>query len=363
MPQYKNLVFKGGGVRGAAYLGAIKYLYDNGLMRSAERVAGTSAGAITAAVLALNFQDFKELKTVADSLDYRRVPAEGDLKEEDAGLVGRRLSARLQSHGLFKNLQCSIRLVQEKGWYSSDYLYQWLRTVIAQSFSVVKEAYSFRDFQNTAIHKDKRAFLALYVTGTDISNRKSRVFSYETTPEMEVALAVRISMSIPLFFEAIPFGYPGTQGLQYFADGGLMWNYPIELFDEARFGRRMAKGVNAESLGFFLYTSPQTLKYKEIKGLADYIGALFETLNQVQDQLIPFREKNKGRTVFIDDQAVPMTHFDIQTGDETYTKLFDSGYRATKEFFSDKSNWDIFVHRLQSRLGWGRDREEEDKTP
>jgi len=196
MPQYKNLIFKGGGVRGAAYVGAIRYLYENRLMRSVQRVAGTSAGAITAAVLALNFQDFTELKTVADSLDYRKVPAEGDLKDEDAGLLGKRLSARLQSHGLFKNLQCSIRLVQEKGWYSSDYLYQWLRATIAGRFSAAKEAYTFRDFRDVAIHRDKRAFLDLYVTGTDISNRKSRVFSYETTPDMEVALAVRISLRV-----------------------------------------------------------------------------------------------------------------------------------------------------------------------
>jgi len=40
------------------------------------------------------------------------------------------------------------------------------------------------------------------ITGTDISNRTVRVFSLESTPDMEVALAVRISMSIPLFFTA-----------------------------------------------------------------------------------------------------------------------------------------------------------------
>ncbi|MDD3981312.1 MAG: patatin-like phospholipase family protein [Spirochaetia bacterium] len=363
MPQYKNLVFKGGGVRGAAYLGALKYLYENRLMRTVERVAGSSVGAITAAVLALNFKDFTELKAIADSLDYRRVPAEGDLKNEDEGLVGKRLAARLQTHGLFKNLQCSIRLVQEKGWYSSDYMYQWLRSVIAARFSTAKEAYTFRDFRDSSIHRDTRSFLDLYVTGTDISNRKSRVFSFDTTPDMEVALAVRISMSIPLFFEAIPFEYPGTQGSQYFADGGLMWNYPIELFDQAKYGRRMMQQVNAESLGFFLYESPQTIRHKEIKGLVDYLGALFETLNEVQDQLVPFREKNMGRTVFIDDQGVPMTQFEIEVGDETYSKLFDSGYRATREFFSNQSSWDVFVHRLQSRLGWGRDRMESGEAP
>jgi len=32
MARYRNLVFKGGGVRGIAYLGALKYLYEHGLM-------------------------------------------------------------------------------------------------------------------------------------------------------------------------------------------------------------------------------------------------------------------------------------------------------------------------------------------
>ncbi|KFO67772.1 phospholipase, partial [Smithella sp. SCADC] len=54
MAHYRNLVFKGGGVRGIAYLGALQYLYEHNYMQHVERVAGTSAGAITALATALN---------------------------------------------------------------------------------------------------------------------------------------------------------------------------------------------------------------------------------------------------------------------------------------------------------------------
>jgi len=51
----KNLVFEGAGVRGIAYAGAIKELENNKLISQIEKVGGTSAGAITAMMLALGY--------------------------------------------------------------------------------------------------------------------------------------------------------------------------------------------------------------------------------------------------------------------------------------------------------------------
>lgn len=365
MPSYKNLVFKGGGVRGIAYVGALKYLYDNGLTRSLERVAGTSAGAITALVLALNPESFSEIKRIADSLDYRKVPSEGEKSEQgEQGAKGSQgeggsalaraaqLWQKSQSLGIVKNLQCTLRLVQDKGWYSSDYFYDWLREVIASRFSVDKKIFTFADFADPSIHKGGRPFFDLYVTGTDISNRTSRLFSAETTPDMEVALAVRISMSIPLFFEAVPYQYPGTERPQIYADGGVMLNYPLSVFDDQKYCRRLDRGMNPETLGFFLYSSPDATEYKEVKGMVDYISALFESLLLVQERLVLYGEKNKGRTIFINDEGIPSTDFDLAPGDEKYAKLFDSGYRAAAEFFDHNANWDLMLNRLQKRFGW-----------
>ena len=50
---FKNLVFEGGGVKGIAYIGAIEALDQAGALNQIERVAGTSAGAITAMLMSL----------------------------------------------------------------------------------------------------------------------------------------------------------------------------------------------------------------------------------------------------------------------------------------------------------------------
>ena len=44
--QFKNLVFEGGGVKGAAYVGAMQALDEAGVLDNIERICGTSAGAI-----------------------------------------------------------------------------------------------------------------------------------------------------------------------------------------------------------------------------------------------------------------------------------------------------------------------------
>ncbi|HWP69407.1 MAG TPA: patatin-like phospholipase family protein, partial [Rectinemataceae bacterium] len=290
---------------------------------------------------------------ISDSLDYRKVPSEGDLAADHTKLLkAKALALKTQSLGIFKSFQCSVRLVQEKGWYSSDYFYKWLKSIIAGNFTVEKEIYTFRDFRNVSIHAEKRPFFDLYITGTDISNRTSKIFSHETTPDMEVALAVRISMSIPIFFESVPFQYPGTTQPQLYADGGVMWNFPISIFDDPKYGKKFNKGINAETLGFFMYTSPDATNYKEVKGIVDYVGALFESLLLVQEQLVLNSEKNRGRTIFIDDAGIPSTNFNIASGDATYKRLYDSGYLAAKNFFAEKTNWDILLHKIQTRFGW-----------
>ncbi|HOV93665.1 MAG TPA: patatin-like phospholipase family protein [Spirochaetales bacterium] len=418
MPVYKNLAFKGGGVRGIAYLGAMDYFFNQGYMKPVERVAGTSAGAITACLLSLNFEDFASLKAVAETLEYTKVPARktfqklqkdaedelNNIEEDFSEVVAVREAAvpqaqiqsqsQSQSHSdtqngalsqtynhiqdrlhlalngerklpkvIFKqvkevsnsltnNLRSVTRFFHDKGWYSSDYLYEWLRTNIADQFTVAKEIYTFADFQNTSIHVGNRKFLDLYITGTDITNRTSRIFSYETTPDMEVALAVRISMSIPLFFEAITYQYPGTDSPQTYVDGGMMLNYPVGIFDDLKYCHKLQRGINPETLGFFLYSSPEETKYKDISNIIDYGDAIFDTLLTVQEQLIVGSEKNKGRTIFIDDKGISYDDFAIRVGDEKYRMLYESGYGATEAFFTNRSNWEQLVSQVQLRFGW-----------
>ena len=69
------------------------------------------------------------------------------------------------------------------------------------------------------------------MTGTNLSTGYSEVFSIERHADMPLASAVRISMSIPLFFPAVRCG----ENKDIYVDGGCMRNYPIKLFDRERY--------------------------------------------------------------------------------------------------------------------------------
>ncbi|RNB92307.1 hypothetical protein EDM56_00990 [Brevibacillus fluminis] len=68
-----NLVFEGGGVLGIAYLGVLDALYQLGIAQQLRRVAGTSAGAITACITSFNLP-FPEIVAIANTLDYQQIP-------------------------------------------------------------------------------------------------------------------------------------------------------------------------------------------------------------------------------------------------------------------------------------------------
>jgi NTE family protein len=322
MSKIFNLVFEGGGVLGIAYLGVLKYLYENNIMKDIKRAAGTSAGAITACITSFRLT-YDETKQIVDSLDYRRVPEKEDIK------ILRKLPSKTRNEleRIFGDLGCLYRLVNNYGWYSSKYFYTWLQEHIASQFNQTKKLppYTFRDFKNPLIHKDNRSFLDLYIIGTDMSCKASKVFSYKTTPDMEVAEAVRISMSIPLFFEAIRVDDNSiTKGSEHhiFSDGGVMRNYAINIFD--------VNGTNPQTLGIRF---KHHVKCEEINNLEHFISNYFLAFTQIQQDLFNNSPLDIARSIQIDTEHVSPVDFDIETNDDIYDFLFNQGYEAAKRYF------------------------------
>jgi NTE family protein len=123
-----------------------------------------------------------------------------------------------------KELACYGRLFQDFGWYSSSYIYNWMQRTIA----------NYCDGNGMATFADFKAhgFRDLYIVAANLTKRRAETFSYETTPDVAVADAVRMSMSIPFFFEALYFdGKKFGQGDLY-VDGGMYDNYPVHMFDD-----------------------------------------------------------------------------------------------------------------------------------
>lgn len=331
-----NLVFEGGGALGIAYLGVLHYLDQNGLLQNVRRAAGTSAGAITACITSFNLP-FEETKRLADTLDFKKIPE----KDINSDLNKIPLPILNELEKIFPDFDCVYRLIKNYGWYSSEYFYKWIQKQIEAQFDTTKKLppYTFADFKNPYIHKKNRAFHDLYVIGTNLSYRSSNVFSYETTPNMEVAEAVRISMSIPLFFEAIRMhkdaivGYPSPS---IFCDGGVLWNYPISIFDSPYFNKNNILGINYETLGArFLYE----IKYHEINNIIDFIKNLYLSQLNIQKDTFNNNPENVQRSIQISTGDISSINFGISPGDTTYNFLYGQGYKATKIYFDNTRNF------------------------
>ncbi len=194
---FKNLIFEGGGVKGVAYVGALQELETRQIMSQIKRVGGTSAGAINAVLLSIGFT-LKETQKILMTLDFN------NFMDDSWGIV-----------------RDTNRLISEFGWYKGDFFKEWIGALIREKTG--NENSTFNDLNN-------QDCLDLYLIGTNLSTGFSEVFSVEHTPRMRVADAVRISMSIPLFFASVR-----TMRNDNYVDGGVFNNYPIKLFDREKY--------------------------------------------------------------------------------------------------------------------------------
>lgn len=308
----KNLVFQGGGVKGSAYAGAVKVLAEEGMLGGVERIAGTSAGAITACMLACGAGSEGLTRSVRDT-DF------GSFLDTGWGLLDD--AARLVSHfGVCKGEHFAELLGEEIKRYAGK------RDL---TFGELREL-------NKA---EPTKYANLYVVASNISRQRSEVLCADNHPEMKIWQAVRTSMSIPFIFQ------PVVVNGDYYVDGGLSWNFPIDLFDhdEHHLAQPMAgKPRSLETLGFVL--EPQPLAEAGVKDWSSlpghtenvlaYAGSVMGFLSETANNL-HLHPEDLPRTVFIDDLGVKSTDFKAPV--DVIERLIASGERATREFLAERT--------------------------
>lgn len=314
---YKNLVFKGGGVRGIAYMGALEILDELGIVDNIQRVAGTSAGAIAATLVSFRLS-IPETKALFNSLDITKIPQ---------CMTEKRKLKFWQS----EKDECYSRFFENYGWYSSQYFHQWIEDIIAGQCEGNGRA-TFAEFQ-------ERGFRELYIVAANVSRHRAEVFSAKDTPHVAVADAVRMSMSIPIFFEALRFDGQEFGSGDYYVDGGLFDNFPMHIFDQDEFaGKSWAyrDGVNWETLGLFLF--PDELRHQADPEIPEDVWefltlALRNMYNSHQISNYQTNPVDKHRTIEISDCGIKAVEFDIEPGSEKYHQLHTSGQEAVHSFF------------------------------
>ncbi len=304
-PVIKNLVFEGAGIRGIAYCGAIQELEKQGILSQVEKVCGTSAGAIVALTLSLGYTA-DEIKTIVGKTNFKKF---NDGNYFMAGGIN--------------------RINKYFGWYRGKRVENWLEDMIAAKTG--NADITFEELR-------RRGFKELHITGTCLNKQRLIFFSHENYPNMKVKDAVRISMSIPLYFEAVFIDKSGTvishpkkmEGLDIFIDGGLTGNFPIKAFDHD--GK-----ANMYTLGFRIDSDDQITNDKGQRELAampvtklnQYLAAFYNMIVENLNRQ-PLTAEDWQRTVSISDGKVAPRIRKLSTGE--ISTLMNNGSLATQQF-------------------------------
>ncbi len=221
-------VFGGGGAKGVAYAGALRALKERKCWFRA--VAGSSAGAITAALIAAGL-DPDEMS-----------------RETDAGLKCFQLNLK---EGL-------KRFTDTGGFLPSEPFRQWLNGVLVNQ---LKKAGHEHKGNVTFEELFTATGIELNVVAADLSLRCQVIFSHLETPNCAVADAVVASSSIPFAFPSRLLGVPeagAEEEMKSFhhtiVDGGVWANFPLFVFEDPDFRRFYDREEidRARVLGFLL---------------------------------------------------------------------------------------------------------------
>jgi predicted acylesterase/phospholipase RssA len=243
---------------------------------------GTSAGAITATLLTAGYTPdemsgalldktpsgqsvftefmgaplpFNEEDIVAsatlrllDAIDFTFIPNFAEKK------VHRQLLTTLASSQTFRHI---LSLIERGGWYSADKFVSWLSTKLDsgpwQNGTRAFSAMTLKQFfDSTGVE--------LSLIASNITEGAMLVLNHRTAPDCPIVWAVRMSMSLPLVWNEVVWQ---AEWGQYrgrditgtaIVDGGLLSNFPIELFisDAPHVVKLMGPKKNNPVLGFLI---------------------------------------------------------------------------------------------------------------
>ena len=253
---FKCASFSGGGAKGAIYSGAHEALSKGGILKNLDAVAGSSAGSLSAAMIATGISTEK-YKQITKDTNLKGLLGEGFLVNKDGkplldllkNTIRSNISEFLENADI-ANL-CNQRLEQiDKQKLAAESLPQSekeetlseltrqedvLLNIISSDGKLIEEIKEKAlDPEGKILFKDLAmlrviapdTFKDLVVTATRKDTGDLEIFDSRNTPNVEIALACRASASIPIVFDPVTIN-----GKQY-VDGGYRDNLPLNHFNK-----------------------------------------------------------------------------------------------------------------------------------
>ncbi|HEY5367902.1 MAG TPA: patatin-like phospholipase family protein [Hanamia sp.] len=323
---YKNLVMEGGGVRGLAYPGALEVLEQKQILQHIDKVAGSSVGAIAGLVVSLGY-DSRQIDSILESLKI------GEFND------GKFFYGKIR------------RIKKEYGMYKGNAIEDWLSRVIEQKTGNANLTFD----ELHQLHLKDSTFKDFYCTGTNISQQRLEVFSWKTRPNMKLSTAVHISSCIPFHFVPVALDSIGNEiniedtSAKYhlYVDGGMLCNYPINMFDSCVNGGNplTCENViyNKNTLGLKLERGDQIKEFEsgkteiapyDIKNLKEYSSAVMNLMMESINRKTPDLANERGRTIYISYNNISGKPRTVSEKDRK--NLYDNGKLAALKFFNEQ---------------------------
>jgi len=301
-------------VKGLAFAGAITGAAEAGYTEWG-KLAGTSAGAITAMALAVGY-DAKGLEGIFKNLDL----------------------SEIADYGPGGELEIPLNLAERHGATHGVALLRWIERLIDEApiNEGVPEAEKVKTFGQLEAKTEPEK---LQVIGTDLAHTRMVVFPEDVRfyvddngnplvpADFPIADAVRISAGFPYFFPPMKLRDGVTKKEGVLVDGGVVSAYPIFLFD--------TEEPKHPTWGFRLYSGkpPESPPYAGISGLLWWVDMGEAILDTSMNAFDRFDEKLFGpRTVAIPTGEIETLDFDLTEAQKN--ELFEFGHQAAKEFFA-----------------------------
>ncbi len=348
----RNLVFKGGGQKGIAYPAALKELERQGALKEIKRVAGTSAGAITAALVAVGYSP-DELEQIIDES-----PLESFLDHPGSGVISKEAAVGLKTiqkaGALFSSADDAIHasVVHASFWgiqkvaevilprritvytepfvnYLGDQAANKRQQILSEftKLPALCPGEKFRNWMEDKIaHKtgikyctfgeldalakeNPKKYMELYVFAVELrgmdGGKIRRLGTISKDPELPckdliISDAVRCSMSIPFVFAPHALHYKNALGgrspylkIGKLVDGGLLINFPIDMFDDPS----RETNLRTLGLGFEVQKANSAPMEPTIHGVASAYYNFQESLDDI-------RPHNTNRMILLPTQGV-----------------------------------------------------------
>ena len=279
---YTSLVIAGGATKVLAVIGIAKYLQEHDELKHIKNYVGTSAGALMCLLLSMDYTYEKLFSTVANTLKDKSITT-------------------LNPEGIFE-------LLDTYGISDGENLYNLLDKLVYDRFKVRKM---------TFIQFAKSSGKNLVICVSNLTKERHEFFSVDTTPDMQVAEAVRISCAIPLLFQ--PIKIKGD----IYLDGGIYNNFPIDYFPDHQL--RDILGINIIAKN-----------YQKSDDFFQYLGFIFSSiLEKFNKKTINNKDRNVITLEFDDEESwLSISEIKIYISDEKLKKYIDLGYQAATTYIN-----------------------------